>query len=96
MECVYVNVLLCVADSFPGADDTTLFTKFERQHKGHSHYHSPQRKLDDPVFTILHYAGEVVYHIRVSCRAIHYYIVTDSIYHSHNTLLIMSLGIIIH
>jgi len=60
------DLVSCDPHSFPGADDTTLFSKFERQHKTHSHYQSPQRKLDDPVFTILHYAGQVVYHIRVS------------------------------
>ena len=61
-----IHMLLLIIYSFPGADDTTLFTKFQRQHKGHTHYQSPQRKLDDPVFTIVHYAGPVVYHIHVS------------------------------
>ena len=65
-KCVHVLVILVLVTSFPGADDTTLFTKFQRQHKGHSHYQSPQKKLDDPEFTIVHYAGPVVYHIHVS------------------------------
>ena len=65
-SCELTITVYHIIHSFPGADDTTLFTKFQRQHKGHSHYQAPQRKLDDPIFTIVHYAGPVVYHIHVS------------------------------
>jgi hypothetical protein len=51
--------------SFPGADDNTLFQKFERQQKNHPHYRSPQLKQQDPQFTILHYASEVTYSVKV-------------------------------
>ena len=51
--------------SFPGADDNSLFQKFERQHKTHPHYRSPQLKLKDPVFAIVHYASDVTYSIQV-------------------------------
>ena len=98
---LYCNVVY-LTNSFPGADDTTLFTKFETQHKGHSHYHSPQRKLDDPVFTITHYAGEVVYHIRVSDGVIpsdycgispgcHSHTLYNERTDYHNTLLLITL-----
>ena len=53
--------------SFPGADDLSLFEKFERQHKGSStHYSSPQLKRKEPVFTISHYASLVTYSIQVT------------------------------
>lgn len=51
--------------SFPGADDHSLFQKFECQHKNNPHYHSPQLKLKDPQFTVLHYASDVSYSIQV-------------------------------
>ena len=51
--------------SFPGADDNSLYQKFERQHKNHTHFRSPTMKLKDPQFTILHYASEVTYSIQV-------------------------------
>ena len=56
--------------SFPGADDNTLFQKFERQHKNHPHYRSPQLKQQDPQFTILHYASEVTYSVKVQCTVL--------------------------
>ena len=60
------HTLHSVLCSFPGADDHSLFQKFERQHKGTSCYHSPQLKLQDPQFTITHYASPVTYNIKVS------------------------------
>ena len=60
--CAFFFFLPC---SFPGADDNTLFQKFERQHKNHPHYRSPQLKQQDPQFTILHYASEVTYSVKV-------------------------------
>lgn len=59
--------------SFPGADDNTLFQKFERQHKNHPHYRSPQLKQQDPQFTILHYASEVTYSVKVCVPGVHYF-----------------------
>ena len=53
--------------SFPGADDNSLFQKFERQYKSHPNYHTPQMKLKEPQFTILHYASAVTYSIQVNC-----------------------------
>ena len=51
--------------SFPGADDNSLFQKFERQHKPHPHYHTPQMRHHTPVFTIVHYASDVTYSVKV-------------------------------
>lgn len=61
--CIFVFIPC----SFPGADDNTLFQKFERQQKNHAHYRSPQLKQQDPQFTILHYASEVTYSVKVLC-----------------------------
>ena len=70
--------------SFPGADDNTLFQKFERQHKNHPHYRSPQLKQQDPQFTILHYASEVTYSVKVWCTvcAVHSLIKVGVLYFS--------------
>ena len=65
MKIYYVVLLIC---SFPGADDNSLFQKFERQHKSHPNYHTPQMKLKEPQFTILHYASGVTYSIQVTCN----------------------------
>ena len=51
--------------SFPGADDNSLFQKFERQHKSHPHYRVPQLRHQNPVFTIVHYASDVTYSVKV-------------------------------
>ena len=51
--------------SFPGADDISLFEKFERQHKSNRYYSSPQMKQKEPYFTISHYASPVTYSIQV-------------------------------
>ena len=51
--------------SFPGADDISLFEKFERQHKSNRYYSSPQMKQREPYFTISHYASPVTYSIQV-------------------------------
>lgn len=69
--CIYcTSYVLCtlhlVPCSFPGADDDSLFQKFERQQKNHAHYRSPQLKQQDPQFTILHYASEVTYSVKVN------------------------------
>ena len=61
-QCIHSSF---VPYSFPGADDNTLFQKFERQQKNHPHYRSPQLKQQDPQFTILHYASEVTYSVKV-------------------------------
>jgi myosin-9 len=50
--------------SFPGADDNSLFQKFERQHKSHPHYRVPQLRHQNPVFTIVHYASDVTYSVK--------------------------------
>lgn len=50
--------------SFPGADDSSLFQKFERQHKSHPYFSAPQMKQREPVFTISHYASHVTYSIQ--------------------------------
>jgi hypothetical protein len=50
--------------SFPGADDNSLFQKFNRQHKSHPHYHTPQLRHRNPVFTIVHYASDVSYSVQ--------------------------------
>ena len=67
-----VSCALILCPVFPGADDNSLYQKFERQHKNHPHYRSPTMKLKDPQFTILHYASEVTYSIKV-CRCLTLY-----------------------
>ena len=63
-KCVYIT---CSSSSlsFPGADDNSLFQKFNRQHKSHPHYHTPQLRHRNPVFTIVHYASDVSYSVQV-------------------------------
>ena len=51
--------------SFPGADDNSLFLKFQQQHKKHSHFKSPPVKQSEPLFIIVHYAGDVLYQVKV-------------------------------
>ena len=60
-----INVCMFLSVSFPGADDNSLFQKFERQHKSHPHYHTPQMRHKNPVFTIVHYASDVTYSVQV-------------------------------
>ena len=60
-----INVCIFLSASFPGADDNSLFQKFERQHKSHPHYHTPQMRHKNPVFTIVHYASDVTYSVQV-------------------------------
>ena len=65
--CTCTCICICRLSSFPGADDLSLFEKFERQHKGSStHYSSPQLKKKEPVFTVSHYASPVTYSIQVN------------------------------
>ena len=64
MTSVVYHVIL-ISCSFPGADDFSLFQKFERQHKNHAHFSTPQLKQRNPVFTISHYASSVTYAIEV-------------------------------
>ena len=51
--------------SFPGADDNSLFLKFQQQHKKHSHFKSPPVRQSEPLFIIVHYAGDVLYQVKV-------------------------------
>ena len=60
-----INICMFLSTSFPGADDNSLFQKFERQHKSHPHYHTPQMRHKNPVFTIVHYASDVTYSVQV-------------------------------
>ena len=55
---------MCFSSSLSGnvASDTTLLAKFQRHHASHSCFDT---SLIEPTFTITHYAGKVIYDIKV-------------------------------
>lgn len=67
MEYGVINLLqyfLFSSYSFPGASETSLLDKLNKNQSGHKYY---EQSLIEQAFVIKHYAGSVKYNIQVSC-----------------------------
>lgn len=67
MEYGVINLLqyfLFSSYSFPGASETSLLDKLNKNQSGHKYY---EQSLIEQAFVIKHYAGSVKYNIQVRC-----------------------------
>ena len=68
-EINLAQYFLFSSNSFPGASETSLLDKLNKNHSGHKYY---EQSLIEQAFVIKHYAGSVKYNIQVShclCKA---------------------------
>ena len=65
-----VNENICLfLLSFPGATESSLLDKLDKNHSGHKYY---EQSLIQQAFVIKHYAGSVKYNIEVSLLFLKY------------------------